>query len=65
MTEIDYSLDGRVRSFTLEDELLYDETAGVSKDGWRDELKKLIKAQRWDVDRGEGLHAFVYPLIET
>ena len=63
-TDIDYSVvDGRVRSFTLRGELLYDEDAGVSTHDWEKQLVKLVEDQQLAVDDGRGLHAFVYRLI--
>jgi len=63
-TDIDYSLGGRVRSFDLRGDVLYDEAAGIAVDGWEARLAEFVKEQGLDVDDGRGLHAFVYGLIE-
>jgi len=62
---IDYSLaDRRVRSFELRGAVLYDEDESIAVDGWEDELVDFVRLQELDIDYGEGLHAFVYGLIE-
>ena len=61
-SDIDYSIiDGRVRSFVLRGEKLYDEQDGTEVNGWRIKLVEFVREQRLDVDKdGYGLHAFVY-----
>ena len=62
ITDIDYSVvDGRIRSFTLRGELLYDEVEKINKEGWKEKLIELVIEQRLNIDRdGHGLHAFIY-----
>ena len=63
-SDIDYSLaDKRVRSFELRGTVLYDEDKGIAVEGWEDELVKFVKEQGLNVDKGRGLSAFVYGLI--
>ena len=66
-TDIDYSsIDGRVRSFTLEGVCLYDESLGVQEEGWREKLIAFVHEQGLDIDEdGLGLHAFVYQLQDS
>ena len=64
-TDIDYSLvDGRVRAFKLRGETLYDEVTGIAEDGWSDKLVDFVTEQGLDIDKGTGLHAFVYRMQE-
>ncbi|MDY6857473.1 MAG: hypothetical protein SWO11_22770 [Thermodesulfobacteriota bacterium] len=64
-TDIDYSLvDNRVRSFELHGVLLYDEDKNISQAGWKDQLVAFVKEQGLNINKGIGLHAFVYGLIE-
>ena len=64
-TDIDYSVvDGRVRSFKLRGEKLFDEDDDIAVDGWKDRLVEFVKEQGLDKNYGRGLHAFVYRLIE-
>jgi len=63
--DVDYSLvDGRVRSFKYNVELVYDEDEGVSKEGWKDRLVSFVLDCRLNEDDGRGLHAFVYRMID-
>lgn len=63
--EVDYSIvDGRVRAFTLDGKILYDEDTGVDEPGWKDRLRALVLSYELDVDRGLGLYAFVPPLLD-
>ena len=64
-TEVDYSIvDGRVTSFTLHGDLLYDEMESVAIDGWKEALVAFVQDHGLDRDDGRGLHAFVYRMIE-
>ena len=63
--DIDYAIhDGRVRQFLLDGVMLYDEDKNIAIDKWEETLYKLVKIQRFDVDNGIGLKAFVYPLLD-
>lgn len=61
-SEIDYSLiDGRVRSFVLRAQKMYDEADGTADPLWKEKLVELVKHQGLDVYRGEaGLPKFIY-----
>jgi len=65
-SDIDYSLkDGRVRSFVLHGEKLYDEADKTNIPGWVKKLCDLVVKMKWHQDNeGHGLHAFIYWLIE-
>lgn len=64
-TNIEYSLvDNRVRSFELRGKTLYDEDKDIAVEGWEDKLVEFVKKQGLDIDDGDGLHAFVYGLID-
>ena len=63
-SEIDYSLvDGRVRSFTLNGRVLYDES-GINEPDWRESLYTFVRQHGLDEDDGHGVRAFV-PLLEA
>ena len=71
-TIVDYSIrDGRVRSFKLDGELLFDEDKGVALNGWEARLTDWV--QRCGLNDGKrgnppakqrGFSAFIYPLVE-
>jgi len=65
-TDIDYSLnDGRVRSFELRGEKLFDEHDGTNVEGWEEKLVEFVIEQGLNIDTdGRGLHAFVYRMID-
>ena len=64
-TDIDYSVvDGRVRYFILNGDILFDENEGIDVDGWVTKLVELVKKRHLDVDDGIGLPKFVYKLQE-
>jgi len=64
-TNIEYSiLDGRIRSFEFKGRLLYDKASGMAVDGWKDSLVSFVKNTKLNVNRGIGLNAFVYNLID-
>lgn len=64
LCDIDYSLvDGRIRSFELRGETLYDESSGVSFPDWKSKCIEVVRTQGLDKDDGKGLHAFVKPLL--
>lgn len=66
ITEIDYSImGGRIRSFLLQGEKLYDESNNTNIPGWKDVLCALVVEKGLNQDKdGYGLPAFVYRLIE-
>jgi len=66
LTDIDYSVvDGRVRSFELYGEKLYDEDDGIERKGWKQKLIKLVMEQKLNIDKdGRGLHAFIYRMMD-
>ena len=64
-TNIEYSLiDGRITSFDFRGNILYDEFDNISIDGWKSEVVKLVNDYGMNIDRGTGLLAFVYNLID-
>ena len=64
-TRIDYSLvDGRVRSFELRGEVLFDEDAGTEVEGWKRRLADLVMEFGLADPSPLGCHAFIYWMIE-
>lgn len=65
LADIDYSLrDSHVRKCEIRNEVLFDESSHIVVEGWRDRLYEFVKKQKLDVDKGDGLCAFVYKLLE-
>jgi len=65
ITDIDYSIaDGRIRSFDYRGEILYDEDNNIAIEGWKEKLVEVIIDNGLNIDRGMGLKAFVYKMIE-
>jgi len=65
ITDIDYSIvDGRVRSFDLCGEILYDEDKGINIAGWEGKLIEIVIDYGMNIDKGLGLKAFVYKMID-
>lgn len=63
--DLEYSISSRqVRRLRIGDQVLYDVDNNVAVEGWRDRVWQLIKDFRLDIDKGQGLYAFVYPFIE-
>ena len=60
-TMIDYSIvDGHVRFFRLNDEVLRDEERSIAAAGWRDRLAMFVVHMGWDL--GDARYAFVNAL---
>lgn len=62
---VDYSLNGHVREFELNGQVLFNEKDGVADPQWEKKLWDTVHEYYLDEDTdGIGLHAFVYPLIQ-
>lgn len=62
---VDYScVDGRVRSFTFNGKVIFDEDENIADDSWKNCLVSFVLDYGLNEDDGRGLHAFVYPMIE-
>lgn len=65
LTIIEYSVvDGRVKEFILKGETLFDEKEKIEVTGWQQKLADIVWDYGLDIDKGHGLHAFVYWMIE-
>ena len=67
-TDIDYSLiDGHVREFVFNGEIVYSEYKRIDCEGWQNVLAHVIDHCELNSDErrnGNGLHAFVYWMEE-
>lgn len=61
---VDYSMTGEVTKFVLEGVVLFDKSIGKAEPRWKMQLIEFVRAERLHINRGKGLHKFVYRLQE-
>lgn len=63
---LDYSMqDGAVFKFEYEGKTWYDDSEDIALAGWREKLSEAVVSYGMNVDYGDGLNAFVLPLVEA